>query len=190
MKQVMFTDSFYYRKFPTKKNLHKKIKQVLKKEKQRKVKENRSNVKGFQTLQMRQGELVEEFRAMIKPMIAEELGFKDKKLAIANLWINENTGNSFNMPHVHPCSDFSGVYYVTAPKNSGDLYFIRNDIGLQMQDYGIKGINLKSETGYFYHVPPKKNVLLLFKSNLMHGVEANCSGKSRISVSFNIWLRC
>ena len=190
MKQVMFTDSFYYREFHTNKNLHKKIKQVLKKEKQRKVKvKNRSNIRGFQTLPMRQGELVEEVRAMIKPIIAEELGFKDKKLAIANLWINENTENCFNVPHVHPGSDFSGVYYVTAPKNSGDLFFLRNDVGLQMQDYDIKGLELKEETSNFYRVSPKKNVLLLFKSNLTHGVEANNSKKSRISVSFNIWLK-
>ena len=34
-----------------------------------------------------------------------------------NFWINENLPNSYNQEHVHPYTDFSGVYYLEVPKN-------------------------------------------------------------------------
>ena len=37
------------------------------------------------------------------------------------MWANINPPGGYNAPHIHPNSLFSGVYYIKAPKNSGNL---------------------------------------------------------------------
>ena len=42
-------------------------------------------------------------------------------LILNSLWININQEKDYNIEHNHPNSVISGVYYVKANKNSGDL---------------------------------------------------------------------
>ena len=39
------------------------------------------------------------------------------------MWANINPPGGYNKPHLHPNSHFSGVYYIKAPKNSGQIVF-------------------------------------------------------------------
>ena len=49
--------------------------------------------------------------------------FKDygmePKPGLGNMWANINYPGSYNKQHMHPNSQWSGVYYVKVPKNSG-----------------------------------------------------------------------
>ena len=39
-------------------------------------------------------------------------------------WINLNKKGGFNPPHVHPAQTYSGVYYISSPKNCGNIHFL------------------------------------------------------------------
>jgi uncharacterized protein (TIGR02466 family) len=107
------------------------------------------------------------------------------QLSLGNIWININRHKDFNIPHVHPFSKLSGVFYVKIPNNSGELTFIN--------DYPIEYfINLPSSTefnGYNsseWKFKPEENMLYLFPSWLKHYVHPNLSDQERISISFNL----
>ena len=42
---------------------------------------------------------------------------------IGNMWANINPPGGYNRPHIHPNSHFSGVYYIKATKDSGEIVF-------------------------------------------------------------------
>tara|TARA_B100000287_G_scaffold150874_1_gene142729 strand:- start:206 stop:814 length:609 start_codon:yes stop_codon:yes gene_type:complete len=109
-----------------------------------------------------------------------------------NLWININPKGAFNVRHVHPQSDISGVWWINIPKDSdGRLYFVNPHEYThyeEIQSYSEEFKKSTSSYPEFYH-EPTEGVILLFPSNLHHYVEENMSNKERISVSFNIRLR-
>ena len=45
----------------------------------------------------------------------------DSEPVLGNMWANINPPGGMNRAHQHPNSLWSGVYYIKAPKNSGDL---------------------------------------------------------------------
>ena len=81
-----------------------------------------------------------------------------------SLWYNVNGHGCYNQVHHHSLDDgYSGVFYIDVPdENMGNLYF---------------------EDGTEYE--PTPNRLILFPSDLKHGVKTNLSHKKRISMSFN-----
>ena len=78
------------------------------------------------------------------------------------LWVNINNKEDYNILHTHPHSHYSGVYYVRAPKNSGNLYFDDS-----------------------YEIIPEEGMLYMWESHLEHGVNKNKTNKDRVSISFN-----
>ena len=107
-----------------------------------------------------------------------------RKLDFGNFWFNINRNKEFNLEHDHPGSILSGVFYVKAPKNSGNLIFKNNNnryLYLK-DDYLVEYNTLNSST---YFLPPQENCLHIFPSWLIHYVEPNLSNEERISFSFN-----
>ena len=45
----------------------------------------------------------------------------EPKPGLGNMWANINYPGSYNKQHIHPNSQWSGVYYVKVPKNSSYL---------------------------------------------------------------------
>jgi len=113
--------------------------------------------------------------------IKQKLEIKNK-IVFHNYWFNVNKLGSFNRPHYHPQSVISGVYYISIPKNSGQIYFEQHtDVNVV---YGeVNSFNEYNSSGWKYS--PKENVCLLFPSYLKHYVEPNLNKKDRISISFN-----
>ena len=105
----------------------------------------------------------------------------NKKLKLLNLWYNVNGLGSFNIPHSHPRSVMSGVYYVSIPKNSGSIVFLNQDIDSFFQN--VKNYNEYNSSTW--KINPEENVCVLFPSYLKHYVEPNLNKKERISISFN-----
>ena len=83
-------------------------------------------------------------------------------------WINAMRPGQRTSRHNHDENDelLSAVYYVTAPKGSGDILF-------HDQPFQIR-------------VTPRPGLLLLFPPSLLHSVEANRSDQLRLSVAFNL----
>ena len=90
-----------------------------------------------------------------------------------------------NRAHQHPNSLWSGVYYVKAPENSGDLKIDDPRASASMirpkQKEGKLPSRLFRETNY----KPIAGRCIMFPSWLVHCVDPNESNDTRISVSFN-----
>ena len=114
---------------------------------------------------------------------------KDKPLSKYRIysWVNVNESGHYNKRHTHLDTRIflSGVYYVKAPKNCGNIRF-----------YDPRGAMLQDMTDhkYFYgghtynYIIPEENTLMFFPSWLEHDVEENNSGDTRISIAFNIFV--
>ena len=104
---------------------------------------------------------------------------------MGNMWANINPPGGYNMPHVHPNSHFSGVYYIKTPKDSGKLVCNDPRAGEQLIMPTRKKGTPPKELWREVHLDPVEGRIIIFPSWLWHCVEPNKSNDIRISVSFN-----
>jgi uncharacterized protein (TIGR02466 family) len=109
----------------------------------------------------------------ISAKILRDYGISRKN--INAMWANVNHKYCSNMTHAHS-GILSGVFYVSAPNNCGELVFI--DPATRNYAHPIKNNN--------YSVKPEKLGLIIFPSWMEHYVGPNLSDEDRISISFNI----
>jgi len=108
-------------------------------------------------------------------------------------WYNINAYKDYNMPHKHPGSIVSGVFYVRTPENCGEINFIHpaeDDIENHWNSNKRSDAlaNDPSLIGTRYRMFPKENMLILFPSWLGHYVRPNMNeAEKRISISFNYY---
>ena len=128
--------------------------------------------------------LVDELFKMQMEIYREELLTREP--IIGNMWANINPPGGYNRPHIHPNSHFSGVYYIKAPQNSGEIVFNdpRSAAHMVMPER-VKDIKPPSHLWREVRVNPLEGRMLMFPSWLWHCVEPNESNDIRISVSFN-----
>jgi uncharacterized protein (TIGR02466 family) len=150
-----------------------------------------SNVNGWQSKSFSPDELMEtpvcQFITALEKKIKlclEDYG-SSKKPVISNIWFNVNPHGASNSTHVHTDSFLSGVFYVQAPSECGDIVFER-----QAYDQYILGSHIRNSTHISsaaqWKFTPKHNMLLIFPAWIPHHVEINSSSTKRISISFNI----
>jgi len=115
------------------------------------------------------------------------LGFKkDLKIDIDNMWFNINGEGGYHVTHTHPNSMFSGVYYISAPVNSGNINFEHPALDTMQYDWRDRYKAIFNEVNSEnYHMPALSGRLLLFPSWLKHSVSQNLIKENRISLSFN-----
>ena len=123
-----------------------------------------------------QNEIYQKERLSLKPVLG-------------NMWANINYPKCYNRPHIHPNSLFSGVYWVKAPKNSGNLMVYDPRPGIQMAMPNRKEGKLPPELWREVHYEPVAGRCIMFPSWLWHEVKPNESNDTRISVSFNFLQR-
>ena len=105
-------------------------------------------------------------------------------------WININKPGDYNIKHVHPTNDLSGVLWIKCLENSGDIVFDSPnnfESFLENKSYNddFKKSNCIDDSFHYY---PNEGRMLVFPSHLSHHVQENKSNEDRISVSFNIRL--
>lgn len=151
-----------------------------------------SNRGGWQSQEIN-GNDVAELRDTIFPLLdktTSDYGFdtKGKAFTFGNAWANINKRGDTNMAHIHHGAYLSGVYFVSAPENCGDLIFYRdfNEQFIIESNAPIKEYTPLSG-GMVKHTP-KTGRLVIFPANLVHSVEAGDCDEDRISVAFNIGL--
>ena len=106
-------------------------------------------------------------------------GFKFTDLTVTKFWANINYENDINWPHKHQ-GDLSGVFYLQATENSGDLI-------LENPNYDMNNkISSHLHNKFTIAIRPMKNKLILFDANCLHLVTKNNCKQPRISISFNI----
>jgi len=102
---------------------------------------------------------------------------------IHNSWFIINNKGDFNKPHNHPPYWISGIYYVKAEKDCGDLIFNNN---AEMNNYATSYHNYNKYNSKEYRVIPETGMCILFPSWINHFVTPNKTNKDRIAYSFNI----
>ena len=111
---------------------------------------------------------------------AKSVQLGDVKLA--NIWFMINGKGAYNIPHTHPGSILSGVYYPYAIPGMGAFAFERTD---GAEHY----LPTVPEPTPFnvgnWHYPSETGKLLIFPSWLRHHVEQNQIDEERVSISFN-----
>jgi len=151
-----------------------------------------SNKNGWQSnlADLRSPELSEFFQILLKDFnyYFEQLGgdINTKEVMITNCWFNINEKNSFNWPHVHD-GFASGVYYIEADKDTGDLIFTHPSalIDLQWPSNWFNKNSHYSCTTPTWKMPPESSRFYIFPSWLTHSVDMNTTDKTRISVALN-----
>ncbi len=101
--------------------------------------------------------------------------FAGTQFSLHNIWFNSNPNGDWNMPHTHPHCFYSGVIWVKAPHESGELVLH------SPHAHSLYGLDHNVWT-----IPPEEGRVVLFPSNLQHHVSSNTSENERISLSFNI----
>ena len=121
---------------------------------------------------------------MYSKNIFQDYGIKKEfNVVIHNSWININTPGSYNEFHIHPNCVLSGVYYVSAPENSGNVVIHNNSI-MQFTNASYLDINTKNTYQHIEYKPVNGKVII-FPSWLPHSVQPNNSKEDRISIAFN-----
>lgn len=114
---------------------------------------------------------------------SKEFGVSTTKIDCTDIWFNISTYGNYQEFHRHAGSHFSVVYYVTAPKGSGDIVFQSAETNTDMFPLPITEVTDASCKTCVYQ--PEVSALLLFRSNLLHMVKQNKSNENRISISAN-----
>ena len=113
------------------------------------------------------------------------LCYKNSKPYITQSWLNYTETNQHHHAHEHPNSIISGVFYIDAD-NENDLILFKNTSYKQLH-INIKDFNKWNSTSWWYPVETGK--IVLFPSYLTHQVTSKKGNNTRISLSFNIFLK-
>jgi len=145
-----------------------------------------SNYNGFQSSDILAGDnyeidtLVEHLNKEINNC-AKQVGLAE--LELYNIWLNLNPPHSYNHLHTHAGSVLSGVYYVEANPQQGNIQFERSDNAeCYIPEYVAKETYFTSTRATY---AAKTGALYVFPSWMRHSVQGNNSNTDRISISFN-----
>lgn len=125
--------------------------------------------------------------------ISNELGYSKKhRLTIGTMWSIINPPGSSNRAHVHPGCIWSGVYYIQAPENAGNIEFVEpRTAHLMNQPIYIPNQRRPKECWTKVRFTPTPGKMLIFPSWLYHGVDPNLTKEegdaaNRVIISFNL----
>lgn len=104
---------------------------------------------------------------------------------ITQSWINYTQGGQSHHRHMHTNSLVSGVFYVSAVKEVDRLFFYRE--ATPQINVWNKEVNWYNADSWFFSVGTGD--LILFPSNVQHGVEETTGKHTRISLAFNTFVR-
>jgi len=102
-----------------------------------------------------------------------------KRLFIDALWININGNGSSNRIHDHLGGPFlSGVFYLNAKNNMGNIVFLKT--------HNISWMTVDDINMYSLELPANTEKMYVFSASLPHFVKENNTMEDRISLSFNM----
>ena len=138
-----------------------------------------SNKGGYQSHQRPWNEF--EYSNHVNEIISTNLP-SSEEFWIGGWWLNINRKGDYNLPHSHPGSDLSAIWYIT--DNEGLLYF--QDPLVHNRALLYERIFSKCGETSSKNMNCSAGDLLIFPSDVPHRVEEHTLDTPRISVSFNI----
>ncbi len=121
------------------------------------------------------GEAFADFENIARPASPSDLPFE-----MCSAWITIMPPGECYLMHTHPNAILTGTYYLSTPKNSGDLAFI------DTQEIALDPI---AGSAKIIKVSPKEGNLVFFPAYLMHEVQKNTSNEVRISMTFDLKMK-
>ena len=104
---------------------------------------------------------------------------------ITQSWLNYTDTNQYHHKHSHPNSIVSGVLYINVDKENDKIKFFKSDY--QLIKLPVKEYNLWNSHSWWF--PVEIGELFLFPSSLTHMVENKQGTNTRISLSFNTFVK-
>jgi len=187
-----FPTGIYHNFYPYHENLKIEILSKLPNNSTRKV----SDVDGwpFWTQNTQQGlinpldsntEIINSFASWVESEVtnfAKSYGSLDS-YKIDQCWVNQYQKGDFQETHIHLGFDFSAIYFVAAPEKSGKVIFENPNLIADMRPIRGKETELSTSSAVY---KPVEGQLLIFRSNLRHGVYPHRDDLPRISIAFNL----
>lgn len=103
---------------------------------------------------------------------------------ITQSWLNYTNKGEFHHEHSHPNSYLSGVLYINTTENDCITFHKQEYEQIQL---GIKEYNTFNSSTW--RVPVREGMIIIFPSNLKHSVDKIKEDKTRISLSFNSFIK-
>jgi len=104
---------------------------------------------------------------------------------ITQSWINYTSKGQYHHKHEHPNSIISGVFYAQAQRDIDKIHFYRN----RYNQITVPAENFNPYNSESWWMGTATGQLILFPSHLTHMVETVEHDTTRISISFNTFLR-
>ena len=109
-------------------------------------------------------------------------------LYITQSWVNYTKTGEYHNAHIHSNSLYSGVFYFQTEETDVIKFETSESrVGGPLFNIERKEYNLYNANGWI--LPVKTGKLLIFPSNLEHSVPITKSKNTRISLSFNTFIR-
>jgi len=108
---------------------------------------------------------------------------------ITNMWANIAHPNRRHSMHMHPNCLFSGLVYISTPKNCGPTVFAsQRQLTKNLEPTYLKKNEFNADVFVF---PAEKGRMLLWPSHVPHAVEEGAANaaEDRIVLAFNIMIR-
>jgi uncharacterized protein (TIGR02466 family) len=150
--------------------------------------DNMGNLRGEDGYVLNQpmfAELKQFIMQCIKEYVVSVYANPNLDVYITQSWANYTKPREFHHKHSHPNSFISGVFYVNAKPKEDMIKFYRDKpaffdlLNGQSNNYNSQDVAILVETGD----------LVLFPSNFVHDVPPTTSEETRISISFNTFIR-
>jgi uncharacterized protein (TIGR02466 family) len=118
-------------------------------------------------------------------MASIESPMKPVEAYITQSWLNYTQPGEYHHKHEHPNSYISGVLYINADPEKDKIYFYKS--GYKRISLPTQKFNPFNSESWWFSVGTCN--LVLFPSYLTHMVEQTQSADTRISLSFNTFLK-
>jgi|LakMenE01Jun11ns_1017448.scaffolds.fasta_scaffold9958590_6 uncharacterized protein (TIGR02466 family) len=123
-----------------------------------------------------QDALDQYFEEIYSPARPEEV-----RLKLTQSWTNVTEPGENHHIHYHPNSVISGVIYINADINDDEIVF--SNVKETIWEFVVKNKNAYNSRQY--HLPVSTGFMVLFPSQMFHGVPETKSKTARISLAFN-----
>lgn len=112
-------------------------------------------------------------------LFMDALGFPKKQYRMTS-WITSNSKGEYAPVHNHLNADISGVYYYQTNERDGSIFFVTPTLAMTNSIFTKFSDNI--------YVKPEEGKLIMFPGWLQHGVSANTTDSTRVSLAFNIYF--
>ena len=104
---------------------------------------------------------------------------------ITQSWLNYMKTNQNHHVHEHPNSYLSGVLYINCHETLDKIQFYKNKYNAIQPS--VKEYNHYNSNQWWFSVTTKD--VIIFPSSLSHGVDPTKGSNTRISLSFNVFIK-